>query len=105
MFIDLDDLEVKELIPGTQVRFVHTEHLTIAYWNFEPDALLPEHHHPQEQICHVIEGEFELTINGNTERLYPGKIAVIPPNALHSGVSITRCRVIDVFHAIREEYR
>jgi quercetin dioxygenase-like cupin family protein len=59
--------------------------------------MLTEHSHPHEQVANIIEGELKLTVNGDTEVLGPGSVAIIPPGAIHSGRAITHCRVIDVF--------
>ena len=104
-FLHLDELEERELIPGFRGQFVHSEHMTFAHWDIEADAVLPEHAHPHEQVTNIIEGELRLSINGETEILGPGSVAIIPSNAIHSGSAITHCRVIDVFYPIREDYR
>jgi quercetin dioxygenase-like cupin family protein len=104
-FIQLADLEERELLPGYRVRFVHSENMTLAYWNITAGAALPEHCHPHEQVASVIEGEFALTVDGETRTLGPGSVAVIPSNTPHSAKALTACRVIDVFHPVREEYR
>ena len=101
----IDDLEERVIIPGTRVRFVHSESMTIAHWHFDPNIDLPEHSHPHEQICNVVEGEFELTIDGVPELMTAGHYRVIPPNAVHSGHSFTACKIIDVFSPAREDYR
>ena len=103
-FIDLNQLGERELIPGYRVRFIHTPNLTLAYWSVSAGATLPEHAHEHEQIAHVLDGEFELTIAGETQRLKPGQIAVIPPDVPHSGCAVTDCRLLDVFHPVREDY-
>ncbi len=99
------DMERQELIPGAEVGFVHTENMTVAYWDFEADVSVPEHSHAHEQVTNVIEGIFELTVDGETKRLRAGSLALIPPDAVHSGRSITECRIIDVFFPVREDYR
>jgi quercetin dioxygenase-like cupin family protein len=66
---------------------------------------LPEHAHPHEQVTNVIEGVFDLTVEAETTRLRAGSAVLIPPNANHSGKSVTACRIIDVFHPVREDYR
>lgn len=104
-FIDLKEISEREQIPGYMVRFVHSERMTLAYWEIAEGAPLPQHSHPHEQIANVIEGRFELTISGNTQVLEPGHVAVIPPNAMHSGLALTRCRIIDAFCPVREDYR
>lgn len=103
--VHIDQIEGRELIPGTDVRFVHADRMTIAYWTFGPGIPFPEHSHPHEQVTNIIEGEFELTIDGVSEVLTAGGFAVIPPNAVHSGRSLTACRIIDTFAPVREDYR
>jgi quercetin dioxygenase-like cupin family protein len=104
-FINLNDLEEKELVPGFKVRFVHTPNMTFAYWTIKAGASLPEHSHPHEQVlATMMEGEFELTVGGEAKIFKPGDVAVIPPNAPHSGKAVTDCRILDVFHPVREDY-
>ena len=84
---------------------MHSENITLAYWNIEAEASLPEHPHPHEQITNVIEGEIELIVDGEARILEPGSVLVVPPDAVHSGKAVTNCRIIDVFYPIREDYR
>ena len=101
----VDDIESKELIPGYHAKMIHSERMTTIYWHIDKNAPLPEHSHPHEQIAHIIEGTFELTIEGNTKILEPGMVAVIPSNAKHSGKAISDCRLLDVFAPVREDYK
>ena len=101
---ELSEVPSRELLEGTEVRFVHSETMTVAYWRFEAGVPLPEHSHPHDQITNVIEGKFDLTVNGKTTRLEAGSVAIIPPHASHSGKAVTECRIIDVFHPVREDY-
>lgn len=104
-FLSLHELKGKQIVPGFKGQFVHSEHMTFAYWDIEAGAVLPEHSHPHEQVATVISGEFEMTVNGETEVLRPGSVAVIPSETVHSGRGITMCRIIDVFYPVREDYR
>ncbi|NOY99053.1 MAG: cupin domain-containing protein, partial [Chloroflexi bacterium] len=45
-FINLSALEEKEIIPGYKATFVHSGHMTLAYWSVTAGASLPEHSHP-----------------------------------------------------------
>ncbi|MBN8531751.1 MAG: cupin domain-containing protein [Alphaproteobacteria bacterium] len=100
-----DALEKKDVISGFQGRFLHTPNLTLSLWNVEPGALLPEHNHPHEQITQVLEGTFELTIDGIKNTMQAGSVAIIPPHARHSGMAVTSCRLMDIFFPVREDYR
>ncbi|NIS63157.1 MAG: cupin domain-containing protein [Proteobacteria bacterium] len=104
-FLSLHELEEKEIVPGFKGQFVHSDNMTFAYWDIEIGAVLPEHSHPHEQVATVISGEFEITVNGETEALRPGSVAIIPPDAVHSGRAVTVCRIIDAFYPVREDYR
>jgi len=101
----LAKIEERELLPGLRVRFVHSESMTLAYWNISAGADLPSHDHPHEQVVNVIEGSFELTVGKETRELGPGDVVVIPSGISHGGKARTACRIIDVFHPVREDYR
>lgn len=102
--LKLSEVASRELLDGAVARFVHGDTMTVAYWTFESGVPLPEHAHPHEQVTNVIEGVFDLTIHGETTRLEAGSVAIIPPNVTHAGRAVTACRIIDVFHPVREDY-
>ena len=104
-FLKLKDLEEREIVPGYRAVFVHSENMTLAYWDVDPGASLPEHSHPHEQIANVLEGQFELTVDGEPRILEPGMVAVIPGGVPHSGKALTPCRLLDAFHPAREDYQ
>ena len=104
-FLNLKDIQTKEILPGFKVRFVHSENMTFGHWKITKGSSLPAHSHPHEQVTHVLEGEFELTVGDETRMLTSDMGAVIPPNVPHSGRAITDCRVIDTFYPVREDYR
>jgi quercetin dioxygenase-like cupin family protein len=104
-FASLDDLDRSEEIPGFLGAFLHSDNMTVASWSVDAGATFPEHAHPHEQISVVTKGKFELTIDGETDVLRPGRIAIIPSDATHSGRALTDCEIIDVFSPVREDYR
>ena len=104
-FLSPAELSRKEPMTGFVGLFATGATMTSVTWTIESKARLPEHAHPHEQVSHVLEGEFEMTIDGQTQQLGPGMIAFVPPNATHSGRAITDCRIIDVFHPVRDDYR
>ena len=105
MEIELSNIIPKEIIPGCHAKLIHTQNMSFAFWNIEKGAIIPEHHHINEQVMQVIEGEFELTLNKTTKIYNPGSLVVIPPNIHHSGKAITDCELLDVFSPVREEYK
>jgi quercetin dioxygenase-like cupin family protein len=56
-------------------------------------------------MTNVVEGVLELTIEGETQRLEAGMVAVISPEVRHAGKAVTECHIIDVFYPVREDFR
>jgi quercetin dioxygenase-like cupin family protein len=104
-FIHLSDIKQKEIVPGFKAKMVHSDHMTLAFWNIEAGATLPEHSHPNEQITTVIKGKFEMTVAGETRIMERGAVFVIPSDAGHSGKAMIDSELIDVFYPVREDYR
>ena len=103
--LNLDALPARELFPGYRGRMVHSETMTLVFWEVTAGAQAPEHSHLHEQIMTLVEGEFELTVGGSTELLTAGAVVVIPPDVPHSGRAVTACRIIDAFHPARADLR
>src|SRR5262249_50442314 len=98
-------LNEKEVFPGYKGRAIHTGTTTYMYWKIDAGASVPEHSHMHEQVVNVLQGEFELIVDGEVRSLKPGTVAFIPPNVKHSGHAITYCELLDVFVPEREDYK
>ena len=107
MFLNLKEINQKEIIKGYKARFVHSKNMTFAYWKIKAGSKLPEHSHIHEQVANIIKGEFKFKIGDETQIIKQNfnSIAIIPSNTKHSGIAITDCEIIDVFYPIREDYK
>jgi quercetin dioxygenase-like cupin family protein len=105
MYLHLSEIEPKEIMPGYHGKMIHGETMTLAFWEVEQGAAVPEHQHINEQIMHVLEGRFEFTVAGKTGEYLPGDLVVIPSNTPHSGKAITACKLMDAFCPVREAYK
>ena len=99
--IDPDDLPVRERLPGWRGRHFDSEHMTFGHWEFDAGASIHEHSHPQEEVWHVVSGELEVTVAGETALLRPGMSAVVPPDARHSVRALTTGTALAVDHPVR----
>lgn len=105
MDFKLSTIPPKEIMPGYHGKLVHSENMSIAFWEVEKGAAVPEHSHKNEQIMQVLEGRFEFTLEGKTKIYHPGDLVVIGANKKHSGKAMTPCKLMDVFSPAREEYK
>ncbi len=102
--IDVSTLPVIERLPGWQGRYFHSANMTFAHYEFRSGATIHEHHHPQEEVYEVIEGELELTVEGVAQTARPGIVALVPANARHSVRAVTDGRAIIVDYPARPDF-
>lgn len=95
-FLDTSDVPVKEPLPGWRGRYFSSERMTFGYYEVTAGASIHEHSHPNEEVWHVIEGELEVTIGGETRVAGPGCVALIPADTSHSVRALTDGRSIVV---------
>lgn len=100
-FIDTNQLATVERLPGWRGRYFNSPSMTFAHYEFAAGASIHEHFHPQEEVYEVIEGELELTISGMAQRLVPGVVGIVPPNAPHSLKAISSGKLIVVDYPLR----
>ena len=94
-----------EPLPGFKGKMIHTDQLTVAHWSIAAGSALPEHQHAQEMIVNMLEGEFELTVDGTPHLLKPGDVVCIPGEVPHAGRAITDTKILDVWHPARDDYK
>jgi quercetin dioxygenase-like cupin family protein len=104
--VDFESGEWLELAPGVRMQPLFGEGAMLNLLDFQPNARVPEHSHPHEQLGMVVEGELVLQIDGVPHRLRPGAAYQIPGGVPHGAwTEDERCRVLDVFQPVREDYR
>jgi quercetin dioxygenase-like cupin family protein len=103
-FIDTTMLKVTERLPGWSGRYFHSANMTFAHYEFKRGSTIHEHFHPQEEVYEVIEGELELTVDGETKIARPGLVAIVPGNSRHSVKALTDGRAIIVDSPSRREF-
>lgn len=105
IFQKFSEIPVREIASGFFARPVHTENNTINFLQVKAGSEMKLHNHPHEQSSYVLEGEFEMTVNGETKILTANDFVVIPGMVWHSGKAITDCKLVDVFSPVREDFR
>jgi unsaturated pyranuronate lyase len=103
-FVDTSNLKVVERLPGWHGRYFHSPNMTFAHYDFKRGSTINEHFHPQEEVYEVIEGELDLTIEGEAQIARAGVVAIVPSNARHSVKALTDGRAIIVDFPRRREF-
>src|SRR5579871_4186050 len=103
-FLDTGELKVVERLPGWHGRYFQSPNMTFGLYDFVRGASIHEHFHVQEEVWQVIEGEVEMTLDGVSQIVRPGVVAIVPPNVRHSARALTDGRAMVVDHPLREGF-
>ena len=97
-FFGIDQQLEKRISDGVRIRTIFGEKIMMSFVYFQPHSAVPEHNHPHEQMGMVLEGTFELVIEGERQQLEKGDAYLIPSNAKHSAQSFDRSAIaLDIF--------
>jgi mannose-6-phosphate isomerase-like protein (cupin superfamily) len=101
-FVDPTDMVSGAPLPGWQGHFFHAENMTFALYDIaEGAAPLPEHHHEQEEVWNVVEGELTITVDGESRMVKAGSAVVVPPHTPHSVTPTGSCRAVIADYPLR----
>lgn len=104
-FIDINDVQPLEVLPGCRLRTPYGQNLMLSYLEMDEGAVVPLHHHPHEQGGMLLKGRMELTIGEEVRICEAGSMFLIPPNTPHKAVAVDGPAVVlDVFSPVREDY-
>lgn len=104
-FLDIKSQPEISVFEGVTIQTVHGEKLMLSYVHLQPHSIVAEHSHPHEQMGMVIEGAFELTIEGESRTLNKGDTYLIPSNIRHSARAFENPAIaLDIFSPPREDY-
>ena len=105
VFVRFDDVKSFELAAGVIGRPLFGAGAMINLIELEPDAVVPLHSHPHEQIGYVVRGAIQFTIGERVEVLRAGDGYVIPGGVPHSCLGLESSLAVDVFAPVRDEYK
>lgn len=104
-FIDINIQPKKHVFEGVTIQTIQGEKMMMSYVILQPNSVVAEHSHPHEQMGIVLEGTFELTIDGESRTLNKGDTYLIPSDVIHSAKAFdTNAIALDIFSPPREDY-
>ncbi len=104
-FHALNDLRPIGLGEGIAARAINGERMTIAVVDMEPNAVLPEHQHDNEQLGFVVRGSMTMRIGNEMLELHAGDTYSIPSGVEHGAAAGPEgCTVADAFAPTRADW-
>jgi quercetin dioxygenase-like cupin family protein len=100
------DLPGTEMGPGITRRAAYLDDLMVTFIDFEPGSVVPEHHHPHQQITWIVSGRMVFDLDGEERELQAGDGVLVAPDTPHSArVLDTPCQALDAWHPVRDDYK
>lgn len=99
------DSEFTEVVDGVHIApLVSGTDMNVQHFHIEPDAVVPAHSHPHEQVGFVARGTFTFRIDDENHVLDAGASYWIPAGEEHEAANRTDepVRGVDVFSPPRE---
>lgn len=90
--------------PITRKILAHGPSLMTVEVSFSEAFVDVPHSHFHDQICVILEGMFELNLNGEMIRMTPGDSIFLPGNVPHCANSLTPGKLLDIFNPRRDDF-
>jgi quercetin dioxygenase-like cupin family protein len=94
----------ERMTPLFSRQVIHTEHMTIARLKIKKGAIVPLHHHVNEQVSMMEAGELRFVLDGVETTVRGGEAIRIPPNVPHMVEALTDAIVTDLFSPVRADW-
>jgi unsaturated pyranuronate lyase len=105
-FFRIPELPGTEMLPGIERRAVWLDQVMITFFVFQPQAIVPEHAHENEQITVVTRGALQFTLGDEVHVLQAGDGVCIPPNTPHSARVLDELtEAYDAWSPPRDDYK
>jgi len=96
----------RTLAPGVTAKIASGEKMMLSLVTLAPDAVVPTHSHPHEQMGMMVSGTMELTIAGETRVFSGNELFLVPGGIPHAAKGGPGGAVaLEAFSPPREEYR
>ena len=101
----IESLTANSLAPGVDIKALTGDKMSMVVFYISPEADIPEHSHPHEQIGTVLKGSLELIIGDEKKVVKPGDAWCIPSDVVHRGRCLEEAaEVLECFSPPREDY-
>jgi|SRR3954471_19586525 quercetin dioxygenase-like cupin family protein len=99
-----NDVEREQLTPLIDRQYISLNSVTLARFHLKKGAVVPEHHHVNEQMSYVVEGALHFVMPDKEVTVRAGEVLCIPAELPHAAEAKEDCYVIDLFMPHRKDW-
>lgn len=101
---DFDKIPLEKLSNKISRQYILGANSMLVRWFLKKGAVIPLHHHVNEQITWITEGAVEVTSQNKSYIVKAGGVLVLPPHVPHGFVALEDTIDIDIFTPVREDW-
>ncbi len=105
MYVKIADVEEMNLGEGVTRKILASGgNMMMVQFTFQKGAVGTPHTHAHEQVGHVLQGRFELTLGDENTIIEAGDTYYVPSNVVHGVVALEDAVLLDVFTPQRQDF-
>lgn len=85
-------------------QYIYSGQSMLVKWIFKKGAIIPLHHHVNEQITWITKGKVMVHSQGKKYIVKAGEVIIFPPHVPHEFIALADTIDIDFFTPVREDW-
>ena len=102
-----DDMPKEQVSPTLARRLITGDRMMLAHVYLAKGAVVPKHHHDNEQLTYILEGSLRFTVGEAQDEVIDvkaGEVLVIPSNVPHMAEALEDTLDVDIFCPPRQDW-
>lgn len=103
-FYNFDDMAIEKMSDLISRQYIYSGQSMLVKWIFKKGAVVPLHHHVNEQITWITQGSVQVYSQGKEFIVKAGEVIIFPPHVPHEFFALEDTIDIDFFTPVREDW-
>lgn len=104
LFYKFERSSVEKLTDKISRQYIYAGQSMLVKWIFKKGAVIPLHHHVNEQITWITKGKVIVHSQGKKFIVKAGEVIIFPPHVPHEFIVLQDTIDIDFFTPVREDW-
>jgi quercetin dioxygenase-like cupin family protein len=104
-FVFSEEISWETIDKGSERKILaYNKELMMVQVQFKKGGIGKLHHHPHRQISFIVDGAFEVEIDGQKKILNKGDSFIVETDLVHGVVALEDAAILDIFTPFREDF-
>jgi len=99
-----ENMPIEKVSDTISRQYIYSPQATLVKWYFKKGAIVPLHHHVNDQITWITKGSVQVNSQGKTFIVKAGDVISLPSNVPHEFIALEDTIDIDYFTPARQDW-